>query len=40
MKVAKTGAITCEPVDVSDVTLLTDENGVPLLDESGNMLTT
>jgi phage tail P2-like protein len=40
MKVAKTGAITCEPVDVSDVTLLTDENGVPLLDESGIMLTT
>lgn len=40
MKVAKTMSITCDPVDVSDVTLLTDEDGVPLLDESGNMLTT
>lgn len=39
MKMMKSKSVACEAVDVSDVTLLTDENGNALLDEHGNMLT-
>lgn len=38
MKVAKSGIISCETVDMTVFSTLTDQNNVPLIDDHGNLL--